>query len=183
MNILDCPCELFCPHGCTGCDNPVCQDVTTSSKPDTTTSPTASAVLILSNSRSEKPLIIDFDGQLIFWYINVRWFSGNTNENPSFKYEDGTTAFRGCGATLNGEFWYFGGEDKYKNVSLSSINFKIYNLCFSIFQTVSKIVGCQLVKQSDMAFDLSHPACNTFLEPTPKVLLCFPHEDVQGCHS
>ena len=64
MNISDCPCELFCLEGCTGCDNPVCQDVTTSSQPDTTTSPTANAVLILSNLDSGNvPMIVDFDGQ------------------------------------------------------------------------------------------------------------------------
>ena len=108
---------------------------------------------------------------------------GNINENLAFKYEDGTTAYAGCGATLNGEFWYFGGDGNDKNVSLSLIYFRICNLCFTFFQTVSKIVGCQLKKQSDMAFELSYPACNTFFEPTSQVLLCFHEYDDKLCHS
>ena len=108
---------------------------------------------------------------------------GNINENLAFEIEDGTTADRGCGATLNGEFWYFGGWNSHKKVSLSLTNFRIYNLFLTFFQTVSKIVGCQLTRQSDMAFDLPYPACNTFLKPTPKVLLCFPSQDAQACHS
>ena len=113
----------------------------------------------------------------------MRWFLGNINENLSFEFGDGTTAYGGCGATLNGEFWYFGGLDSYKNVSLSLSDFRIYNLFFTFFQTVSKIVGCQLTRQPDMDFDLSYPACNTFLEPTPKVLLCFHKDDDKLCHS
>ena len=30
------------------------------------------------------------------------------NENLDFEYGVGATASAGCGATLNGEFWYFG---------------------------------------------------------------------------
>ena len=64
INILDCPRELFCSEGWTGCDNPICQDVTTSSQPDTTTLPTANVVLILSTQDSRNvPIIVDFDGQ------------------------------------------------------------------------------------------------------------------------
>ena len=108
---------------------------------------------------------------------------GNINENLAFEIGDGTTAERGCGATLNGEFWYFGGVNSYKKVSLSLTNLRIYNLFSTFFQTVSKIVGCQLTRQPDMAFDLTYPACNTFLEPTPKVLLCFSTSDNKICHS
>ena len=44
------------------------------------------------------------------WYILVRWSLGNINENLSFemRHGDEPLASRGCGATLNGEFWYFG---------------------------------------------------------------------------
>ena len=94
--------------------------------------------------------------------------------------ETWTLASRGCGATLNGEFWYFGFGRK---VSLSSknINYSLPQLLSSF--KVSKIVGCQLARQPDMAFDLTLPACNTFLEPTPRVLLCFPLSDVKACRS
>ena len=115
--------------------------------------------------------------------IKARRFLGNINENLSFEYGNGTTAVDGCGATLNGEFWYFGGSRNNKNVSLSLTDVRIYNLFLTFFQTVSKIVGCQLEKQSDMDFNLTYPACNTFLEPTPKVLLCFHYWDDQACHS
>ena len=115
--ILDCPCELFCPEGCTGCDNLVCTettvspDVTTTSQPDTTTSPTVNAVLILNTvSSANVPMIVDFEGQYIFLYISVSLSSGNINENLAFEYGVGATAKYGCGATLNGEFWYFGND-------------------------------------------------------------------------
>ena len=108
---------------------------------------------------------------------------GNMNENLAFEYGDGTRAYAGCGATLNGEFWYFGGQGSKWNVSFSPVDYRFYNLCFTFFQTVSKIVGCQLVRQPDMDFYLTWPACNTFLEPTSKVLLCFHDQDEKLCHS
>ena len=89
-------------------------------------SETQNAVLILSTRNSNTvPLIVDFDGQLIFLYIKVKWFLGNINQNLAFEYGDGTTAYGGCGVTLNGEFLYFGGYGDYKNVSLSLTDFRI----------------------------------------------------------
>ena len=35
--------------------------------------------------------------------------SGNYNDNLDFKYGDDATVAYGCGATLMGQFWYFGG--------------------------------------------------------------------------
>ena len=108
---------------------------------------------------------------------------GNINPNLAFVYGDKVMASYGCGATLNGEFWYFGGWNRYKNVSLSLVGFRIYNIFFTFFQSVSKVVGCQLARQQDLAFDLSRPACNTFLESTPKVLLCFDMDNDKACFS
>ena len=135
------------------------------------------------NMRGRQIHLFTKDGNIV--YIWVRWSLGNTNQNLAFKYGPETTAFRGCGASLNGEFWYFGGGSfTYSNVSLSLFDFRIYNLLLTFFQTVSKIVGCQLVKQTNMAFDLFYPACNTFLEPDPKVLLCFSSSGShKACHS
>ena len=84
---LECPCEVDiiekdgifrkilkenCIGGCP-CPNYSCTettaspDVTTQSQPDTTTSPTANAVLILSTTNANNmPMIVDFDGQWIF---------------------------------------------------------------------------------------------------------------------
>ena len=36
-------------------------------------------------------------------------FQGQVNDDIDFTYGEGTAAFYGCGASLRGEFWYFGG--------------------------------------------------------------------------
>ena len=43
-----------------------------------------------------KPLLIDFNG--------------NENKQLNFDYDDGVTVYGGCGASLHGIFWYFGGR-------------------------------------------------------------------------
>ena len=84
----------------------------------------------------------------------------------------------GCGATLNGEFWYFGNG---KKVSFGRMTNQLEFMTPHI--QVSKIVGCQLVRQPDMAFDMSYPSCNTFDEPIPKILLCFDNSKAKDCHT
>ena len=39
---------------------------------------------------------------------------GNMNDNLDFRYGEGTSVSYGCGATLFGEFWYFGGSGKFR---------------------------------------------------------------------
>ena len=39
-------------------------------------------------------------------------FLGKINEDLTFEYGNGARAVYGCGATLKGEFWYFGGNNK-----------------------------------------------------------------------
>ena len=51
----------------------------------------------------------------------------------------------------------------------------------------SKIEGCKLVEKRELPFDFKDGACNTFLEPTPRILLCFADEgygndDSKRCH-
>ena len=44
------------------------------------------------------------------------------NDDIDFEYGDGTDARLGCGATLFGQFWYFGGDAysaAYRQVRLS----------------------------------------------------------------
>ena len=58
---------------------------------------------------------------------------------------------------------------------------------FFIFQ-VSKIVGCVLEKIGQLPFTLVSGACNTFLNPTPIVLLCFDSHEygasgANACHT
>lgn len=55
-----------------------------------------SAILVLSTYKpSNKPLIIDL--------------GGNVKNDLTFTYGENTIVHNGCGATLFGEFWYFGG--------------------------------------------------------------------------
>ena len=39
-------------------------------------------------------------------------FDGETNYNLNFKFGDKTVVYRSCAATLNGEFWIFGGPKR-----------------------------------------------------------------------
>ena len=48
---------------------------------------------------------------------------------------------------------------------------------------VSKVIGCELVKQKDLDFKFSHGSCNTFIEPNPKVLLCFDEDNDRQCYT
>ena len=83
--------------------------MTTTSLPETTTSPTANAVLVLSTrDATNKPMIVDFDGKNTLKVNYVIFILGNVNEDLNFEYGDGASAYLGCGATLFGEFWYFG---------------------------------------------------------------------------
>ena len=42
------------------------------------------------------------------------FYLGNVNDDINFQFGKGTSVEYGCGATLNGEFWYFGGDGSYK---------------------------------------------------------------------
>ena len=45
------------------------------------------------------------------------------NNELDFTFGEGVTAYYGCGATLKGEFWYFGGSgSNNRQVSLTIIN-------------------------------------------------------------
>ena len=105
--------------------------------------------------------------------------SGNVNENINFEYGEDTIAHYGCGATLFGQFWYFGGNKEYKR--------QVYVMCLSIMNQISikasKIEVCKLVRQHDLPFDYFFGSCNTFLQPTEKVLLCFDYDQPQTCHT
>ena len=114
-----------CPGGCP-CDDYPCaetttaSDLTTPTAPATTTSPATNAVLVLSTSKSaNKPLVIDWDGKFIENNISLSEFktlkSGNYNDDLNFEYGDGTTVYCGCGSTLMGQFWYFGGYPSTSN--------------------------------------------------------------------
>ena len=95
----------------------------------------------------------------------------------------------GCGLTLRGQMWYFGGRDAYnRQVSSKPILQIEIN-----YLKKSKIVGCQMVRQEDdLPFEFSGGSCNTFwnpilnladmLTPEEKALLCFGFGDRKQCH-
>ena len=43
-------------------------------------------------------------------------FWGNVNDDLVFDYENDAYAYNGCGATLMGQFWYFGGTEPLKTM-------------------------------------------------------------------
>ena len=108
--------------------------MTTATFPSTTTSPTGNAVLVLSTSSSNnKPFIVDFNGKYHTFFLDIEMdlYLGNINEDLAFEYGDGTTAYRGCGATLNNEFWYFGGSNK-RQVKSQNYSLDIYLFYFRL---------------------------------------------------
>ena len=60
------------------------------------------------------------------------------DDDLSFEYGEGTDAHYGCGATLMGEMWYFGGSSQTKQVCILRIyvcilfikGFILYNLFY-----------------------------------------------------
>ena len=110
----DCPCEDNCPTGCP-CPGYDCIDTTTApttvpptDNPGDGPSPDSEAVLVLGTMYDTNvPFVIDFDG--------------NVNEESVFEIGKDVTISYGCAATLNGEFWYFGGSsNKSRQVNIVS---------------------------------------------------------------
>ena len=48
---------------------------------------------------------------------------------------------------------------------------------------VSQIKNCQMTRIGDLPFDYFRGSCNTFLEPNPRVLLCFCSDDPKVCYT
>ena len=66
--------------------------------------PTEKVVLVLNTNNAKNiPMTIDFEG--------------NTNYHINFEFGDGTNVGYGCSATLNGDFWVFGGLENEQQVS------------------------------------------------------------------
>ena len=101
--------------------------MTTTSLPETTTSPTANAVLVLSTQNgANKPMIVDFDGKNTLKVNYVIFILGNVNEDLKFEYGEGATALYGCGATLFGEFWYFGSGNMVRKLGYFELFFESF---------------------------------------------------------
>ena len=80
-----------------------------------------------------------------------------------------------------GEYWYFGGEVSANRRQV--IRFSTDDPIFNWNIKVSKIDGCQLVRQADMEFDFYIGSCQSFDQPTPKILLCFDYYHTTECHT
>ena len=48
--------------------------------------------------------------------------NGFVNDNLNFHFGDDTSTYAGCGATLKGEFWFFGGDHQEINIRQVNIN-------------------------------------------------------------
>lgn len=86
------------------------------------------------------------------------------NDDIDFAYGEKTATYYGCGATLRGEFWYFGGFDRQVSLNEEDV------FLFMIYFKASKIEGCKLERKEDLPFDFYLGACNTFLQPKPHVI-------------
>ena len=69
------------------------------------------------------------------------------------------------------------------SLGISSLQTRIENPIFDWYVKVSKIDGCQLVRQADMEFDFYIGSCQSFDQPTPKILLCFDYSHTSECHT
>jgi len=89
---------------------------------------------------------------------------GLVDGNLEFDYGNRVSLAYGCGITLHGQMWYFGGHREY-------------------LRQKSKIIGCQMVRQEDdLPFDFFFGSCNTFAAPEGKALLCFSDTNRKQCH-
>ena len=98
-----------------------------------------------------------------------------------------------------GEYWYFGGEKSgtKRQVSHEYLDSSFCSKCRQsesltvdsprwtsfYYVKVSKIDGCQLVRQADMEFDFYIGSCQSFDQPAPKILLCFDLNHPSECHT
>ena len=101
--------QTECPGGCP-CDEFECDDspITTTTIPDTTISnpQPEKAVFLLDNRTGNLPMVISFDGEV--------------DDDIKFEFIDGVNVNRGCSATLNGQFFYFGGYDSEDRTKVNS---------------------------------------------------------------
>ena len=66
---------------------------------------------------------------MVSWIISIQ---GGVTENFEFKINDDTEVYKSCSATLNGEVFIFGGQNKSNNarkqVDLLTLNFTSINM-------------------------------------------------------
>ena len=70
-----------------------------------------------------------------------------------FEVESLAEAAISCSATINGEFYIFGGRTRRRQIS--------------------KIIDCSLKRVGDLPYELLFPACGTFKFPEERAMMCF----------
>ena len=95
---------------------------------------------------SNRPLLMDSNGDFT---------------SIDFKMESLTEVSHSCSASINGEFYIFGGTTRQRQVS--------------------KIMGCSLKRVGDLPYELRYPACGTFRFPEERNMICFAWDHAKSC--
>lgn len=104
-------------------------------------------MLVLNTYKEQNtPLLMDYNGD--FYSID-------------FEIEPLTEVHRSCSASINGEFYIFGGLTQTRQIS--------------------KIVNCSLARIGDLPYELAYPACGTYRFPEERSMMCFASGHSSSC--
>ena len=59
-------------------------------------------------------LMVRISMVILSYYQLILKYLGNLRDDIGFEYGEGALASYGCGATIRGQFWYFGGHGESK---------------------------------------------------------------------
>ena len=105
------------------------------------------SLLVLNTYESENvPLLMDSNGYF---------------KQIDFDIESMTEVAHSCSATINGEFFIFGGRTQKRQVS--------------------KIINCSLRRVGDLPYELFAPTCGTFEFPEERSMICFSSKHEKSC--
>ena len=90
-----------------------------------------------------------------------------------------TSAHYSCSATLNGEFFVFGGSETSQIKQVMNLEKKTN---FNNRIQISKIVGCTLKRIGQLPSEFHEGACGTFIfDGHERVMFCFPLSGKDEC--
>ena len=87
--------------------------------------------------------------------------SNGDYKSIDFKMESLTEVYQSCSATINGEFYIFGGATQSRQIS--------------------KISDCSLKRVGDLPYELQYPACGTFRFLEERSMICFAKGYAKSC--
>ena len=110
--------------------------------------------------------------------------------DQNLDFEIGYDIKYGCSAILMDQMMYIGGSGIRKK-QVCCLKFSHQTrvpsqrtlVSVSIYLKLLKLDGCRMIKQADLPFDASYPACNSFEETIPRILICFNYYDPKVCHT